>query len=222
MPASEPEVPRRTLRKQREKEQRIAAILAAAEKLFAQKGYQTASMGDIADLAEFSTGTIYFYFKNKEDLLIRLMNDCVYLLRESLAGGLRSSDFALADFCQVGQVFLLDFCSRYPEKATILFRETVGQGAEVEEQRKQLFEKLTADIQGGLEEVCRREGDIVISAPLMELIAVLTVGLYAQVAYHYLIWRDESDRIPEISDQTVTFLLAGVNALLQQQLEGRA
>jgi len=130
------------------------------------------------------------------------LNDCGYLLRKTLGSGLAESDFSLEDFCKVGQVFLLDFCRCYPDKAIILFRETVGQSAEVEEQRKYQFKKLTADLKGALEEISRHEGDITISAPLAELIAVLTVGIYAQVAYHYLIWQDGSGRISEISDQT--------------------
>lgn len=55
-------------RKEREKEQRRNAIIDAAEKVFFSKGLETATMDEVAELAEFSKGTLYLYFKNKNDL----------------------------------------------------------------------------------------------------------------------------------------------------------
>jgi len=49
-----------------EKRQRI---LRAAVQAFAEKGYLNATISEIASLAEVSEGTVYEYFKNKEDLL---------------------------------------------------------------------------------------------------------------------------------------------------------
>ncbi|MEW6554239.1 MAG: TetR/AcrR family transcriptional regulator [Actinomycetota bacterium] len=206
--------PRRTLRKQREKEQRVNSILGAAEELFASKGYQGTSIEEIADLAEVSTGTIYFYFKNKEDLLIRLMHSIGYLLRKMLGGGLAESAFSLEDFCAVGTGFVREFCLRYPGKAVILFRESVGQSEVVEEHRKLLFNAVTNDIKGGLEEVVRRQGRRFKSADAAELIATLVVGIYNQLAYHYLIWQDQAEIVMDIADETATFLLAGASSLL--------
>ncbi len=55
-------------RKQREKELRRDQIINAARKVFSSKGYNTATMEEIADQAELSPGTLYLYFKNKEEL----------------------------------------------------------------------------------------------------------------------------------------------------------
>lgn len=55
-------------RKQREKEQRKIEIIAAARKVFSSKGFNTATMEEIASKAELSPGTLYLYFKNKEEL----------------------------------------------------------------------------------------------------------------------------------------------------------
>lgn len=55
-------------RKQREKEQRRQEIIAAARKVFSSKGFNTATMEEIASEAELSPGTLYLYFKNKEEL----------------------------------------------------------------------------------------------------------------------------------------------------------
>jgi AcrR family transcriptional regulator len=45
-----------------------AAIIEAAMKVFAEKGYRGATSRGIAEAAGITPGTIYWYFKNKEDL----------------------------------------------------------------------------------------------------------------------------------------------------------
>ena len=55
-------------RKQREKEQRREDIIAAARKVFSAKGFNSATMEEISSVAELSPGTLYLYFKNKEEL----------------------------------------------------------------------------------------------------------------------------------------------------------
>ncbi len=55
-------------RKKREKGMRRYQILEAAKKVFSSKGYNAATMEEIADVAELSPGTLYIYFKNKEEL----------------------------------------------------------------------------------------------------------------------------------------------------------
>ena len=49
-----------------------AAILRAAEHIFAQKGFQTATVADIAKKAKVSEATIYEYFSSKEELLFSI------------------------------------------------------------------------------------------------------------------------------------------------------
>ncbi|MBX7185206.1 MAG: TetR/AcrR family transcriptional regulator, partial [Vicinamibacteria bacterium] len=44
-------------------------ILEAAVSVFARKGYFTARISDIASGAGVADGTIYLYFKNKEDII---------------------------------------------------------------------------------------------------------------------------------------------------------
>ena len=47
-------------------------ILAAAERVFARHGFFAAKVTDVAKDAGVADGTIYLYFKNKDDLLISL------------------------------------------------------------------------------------------------------------------------------------------------------
>jgi AcrR family transcriptional regulator len=59
-------------RKEREKERRRQQIIIAAKRVFSGKGFNKATMEDIAKEAELSPGTLYLYFKNKEELYASL------------------------------------------------------------------------------------------------------------------------------------------------------
>lgn len=62
-------------------EQRIAdrreAIVAAAEALFAERGFAETSMADIVEASGVSTGTVYRYFDNKEAVVMAVTEAAV-------------------------------------------------------------------------------------------------------------------------------------------------
>ncbi|MFZ5515694.1 MAG: TetR/AcrR family transcriptional regulator [Candidatus Zhuqueibacterota bacterium] len=64
-------------------------ILKAATHIFAQNGFYNSKISEIARLAEVADGTIYLYFKNKDDLLISLfeeeMSKIIRNMRENIA-----------------------------------------------------------------------------------------------------------------------------------------
>jgi TetR/AcrR family transcriptional regulator len=64
-------------RKEREYLAHREEILSAAEKVFAAKGFFPTTMSDIAREAEFGTGTLYKYFKSKEELYFTLIDEKV-------------------------------------------------------------------------------------------------------------------------------------------------
>ena len=64
-------------------------ILDAAERVFAQRGFYAAKVAAIAKEAGVADGTIYLYFKNKDDLLITLfesrMERVIQILGDAVA-----------------------------------------------------------------------------------------------------------------------------------------
>ncbi len=206
---------RSALRRLREKEQRYNTILKAAETLFAQKGYHQTSIEEIADLAEVSTGAVYLYFKNKEDLLIKLMQEIGHQLRKLLGGELKRADYSLDSFQNIVFVFLRNFCGSQPEKIAIFFRESVGQSSEVEEQRRQLFIKLTQDIKDAFVKISKEQGIDHIGDVIPELIAVCIVGVFERIACHYFLWQDQPKDIEDLAQKSVSFMLGGINNLLK-------
>ena len=64
---------RHTERSERVRADSRAKILRAARKLFSRRGYEATTMREVADAASTSIGNLYFYFRNKEELLETLM-----------------------------------------------------------------------------------------------------------------------------------------------------
>ena len=71
-------------RRQREKEQRKNQILDAARTVLIKKGIAGTSMNQIARAAELSVGTLYLYFKNREELFAALQEEGLDLLHEMI------------------------------------------------------------------------------------------------------------------------------------------
>jgi len=67
-------------RRQREKDQRRKHILDAARSVLYESGLQAASIGRIAGLAELGVGTIYTYYRNKEEIFVALQQEGLELL----------------------------------------------------------------------------------------------------------------------------------------------
>lgn len=71
-------------RKIREKEERRRQIMEAAKLVFSAKGFNRATMEEIAGEAELSPGTLYLYFKNKEELHTSLSIDILTYLTQQI------------------------------------------------------------------------------------------------------------------------------------------
>jgi len=71
-------------RKQREKEKRKIEIINAARKVFSSKGFNSSTMEEIATEAELSPGTLYLYFKNKEELHTSLSIEILKYLADEI------------------------------------------------------------------------------------------------------------------------------------------
>jgi len=71
-------------RREREKLAQRQEMLAAALDLFSKRGYRNVSMQEIAEKAEFAIGTLYKFFRSKEDLYKALITERANTFDEAL------------------------------------------------------------------------------------------------------------------------------------------
>ncbi|MBL8055334.1 MAG: TetR/AcrR family transcriptional regulator [Anaerolineales bacterium] len=74
-----------TTRRQRERADRQAAILAAARDVFFEEGIRNATVDAIAARAQVAKGTVYIYFRSKETILATLLLEGLDSLNTRLA-----------------------------------------------------------------------------------------------------------------------------------------
>src|SRR5690554_6191558 len=77
--------------KQRGSTEKRERILEGALRAFAKKGFYNTKVSEIASEAGVADGTIYLYFKNKDDLLISLFEDRMEWVIERLETELADS-----------------------------------------------------------------------------------------------------------------------------------
>jgi len=93
-------------RKEREKEQRRNDIIDAAEKLFFKKGINNVSMEDVANEAELSKGTLYLYFKSKEELHWAIMKRGFFIMGDDMAKAIHDEKNGYENLIALGQAFI--------------------------------------------------------------------------------------------------------------------
>jgi TetR/AcrR family transcriptional regulator len=99
-------------RKEREKEQRRNEIIDAAEKIFFSKGFETATMEDVANEAELSKATLYLYFKSKEDLLFGICAKGLKILLEMFKKAVSKNKNSFENLVEVGKAYM-KFAQKY-------------------------------------------------------------------------------------------------------------
>jgi AcrR family transcriptional regulator len=102
-------------------------ILAAAGRLFAERGFAEASMREIAGAARVSKAALYYHFRDKGQLYQILVAEGIRTLTQSLRSALRDGTPQV----QLARVIIihLQFAELHPELARVLVHEEMRNGA---------------------------------------------------------------------------------------------
>jgi TetR/AcrR family transcriptional regulator len=100
-------------RKEKEKAARRAAIVNAAERLFASKGYDGVAMDDVAREAQLAKGTLYLYFNNKDSLYLAVAVRGAAILKEMMAQGVARETRGIDKACAISITYY-EFSKQHP------------------------------------------------------------------------------------------------------------
>jgi TetR/AcrR family transcriptional regulator len=101
-----------TERKEREKEQRRNMIIDAAERIFFKKGIENSTMDDVAVEAELSKGTLYLYFKSKEDIQLAIAMRGSEILKEMMHKRLSKNKTGYENLLELADISI-EFSSKH-------------------------------------------------------------------------------------------------------------
>ena len=112
------------------------AVLDAAEALFAERGYDATSLGDIGALAGVSRGTPGYFFGSKEELYRAVLERCLAQVREAVRSGrertlAKPHDPAVILAGAVGEYF--DYITANPNFVRLMEWEALSGGRQLRE-----------------------------------------------------------------------------------------
>ncbi len=93
-----------TERRTREKEQRRLDIITASKRLFFTRGFNVTTMDDIASEAELSKGTLYLYFKNKEELAYTIIYEHTELIKKMIEQAARHGETGIEKIRRIARI----------------------------------------------------------------------------------------------------------------------
>jgi AcrR family transcriptional regulator len=149
-------------RKEREKSEMRSLILDAAMKLFLELGYEHVTLRKIAEAIEYSPGTVYLYFKDKNEILYDLQKRAFSLFFESQNSILEKFLDPEQRLYKLGEAYI-DFALQNPSHYELMFILTapmacLAEGAEWEEGGK-AFEILLRTVTECMQKGLIPEGD---------------------------------------------------------------
>ena len=101
-------------RKEREKQQRKNDIIDAAENVFFSKGMENATVDEVAEAAELSKGTLYLYFKSKEEIYLAICMRSLEIMSEIFEKAVKKNMNGLEKLIAIGKAYY-KFHREYPD-----------------------------------------------------------------------------------------------------------
>lgn len=109
------------MRKERLRELHTGSVMAAAEELFEEKGYDAASIDDIAFRTGISKSTLYVYFKSKQIIWDSIV--CKYM--ESLLETAKTAAGSTGSFEERYYALCFDIAEKF-EQHPVFYKATLG------------------------------------------------------------------------------------------------
>lgn len=194
-----------------DKARRRESLLAAAKKVFAQKGFHATTMGDVAKAGRSSYGTVYWYFPSKDALFHELMDHEQEALRLHILSAVSDVNGRLGELDLTGVLAAAvraTFEFFEADKATVklLFRDSYAMGDRFEKHLFAIYEGFIADLADLIGESQAR-GEIIETPP--NVVAFSIAALVGQLAYRRLTTDDGLDA-QVIADFVVSLILDGL------------
>ncbi|MBN2158503.1 MAG: TetR/AcrR family transcriptional regulator [Spirochaetes bacterium] len=126
-------------------DERKKLILEYAKRLFSRKGYYNTQIADIVNEAKIARGTVYQYFKNKDDLFITLIKEFYNDWEQNISLEMNKIDLKTIsphDYFYFRVKNTLDFLSNDPDLCNIVLRMGIGLSGELESSIKRFEKKI--------------------------------------------------------------------------------
>jgi len=191
------ELPRRERERLRQRQEMLDAALG----LFSEKGYHSVSMHEIAGKAEFAIGTLYKFFKNKEDLYKALILEQADRFHDAVTKAIEEPDDEvekLRNYVKAkGAVFRANVSVirlYFAEAGGASFNVMAGLDREIRERYGHFLQTLASIFESGM----KRKRFAKIAEPYH-----LAVALDSFTSAHLFLWLEAPERHPYPEDPDI-------------------
>jgi TetR/AcrR family fatty acid metabolism transcriptional regulator len=193
---------------------RRSMLLARAKRLFSKRGYYQTQISDIVKNAKIARGTVYQYFKNKDDIFVTLLQNAYEEWQKTIAKEMEGVDVASLpprEYVKFRIRNSLSYFAKDPELSNLILR--MGQGLPanlvqvIDRLDKEIISQMSAEIGWGVKNrVLRKNLDI-------ELAANVVHGAIIRVAYQYFVKKKDRNKPKDIDglvDEILDLLAPGM------------
>ena len=133
-------------------------ILEAAVKIFAKHGFYSSTVAQIAKAAGVADGTIYLYFKNKDDILIQFYEYKTRLVFERFRKAVNEADTAQEKLTNLVRIHLAEF--QKDKDMAIVYQAETHQRRNLAQEVIKEMSKMYREIISDVVEIGQEQGHI--------------------------------------------------------------
>jgi AcrR family transcriptional regulator len=127
-------------------ENKRKVIVQTAIRLFSEQPFHKVRLDDVAAAAGVGKGTVYIYFKNKEDLYYSMIYDGLADLVERLGVQLKAQRASFEDRIRVIVSAIVDFSVHHPQLFEVMRTVGVPDATSAWDQKRQELAALVQDV----------------------------------------------------------------------------
>ncbi len=196
-------------RREREKTRKRDEILFAAHGVFAEKGYEHATVDEIAQRAEFSKGALYSYFQNKEEIFVATLEESFADMERMVASAF-DNQLPVREKFRLFTKELFTYFEEHADVLTILVKE------EMQMKMKTLCEfreRYLDRRENGITKMAAPLSEAMMKGGVREMDAVTLVEAYRNMVFGFILlhrFRKEPRSLLDEVDTLVTIFFDGI------------
>ncbi|MDX1447471.1 MAG: TetR/AcrR family transcriptional regulator [Acidimicrobiia bacterium] len=179
-----------------------ARLLESAEAVFAEYGWEQASIVKITERASVSQGTFYRYWESKQAIFDDLVDDLNRRVRRAMAeGAARGANREEAE--RYGFEGFFRFTAEHPALYRVIRQAEFASPSALHRHYEKIAEGYVDALRSAME-----RGEVVEADP--ELIAYALMGIGELVGMRWILWSERDQIPPELVDQLMGFISRGL------------
>lgn len=171
-----------------QKQNKEKEILTAAENEFLTKGYDGARTTSIAKAAGVTHAMLHYYFRTKEQLFERIVEEKFRLMAESTLAALGDSSLPMKERIRTGVANHFNFVASNPLLPRFVINEIVSRPeryAILHERAKTIIDTLYRGLQADVDRAAERGEMMHINAKML-FMSIMSLNIFTFIAYPFM------------------------------------